>query len=82
MDLEVLAPVGDENGINVAINSGANAVYFGLPRFNARAKASNITLENLKDIVARCHFFGVRVYVTINTIIKSQEVKDFLNKNY
>ena len=79
MDLEVLAPVGDENGINVAINSGANAVYFGLPRFNARAKASNITLENLKDIVARCHFFGVRVYVTINTIIKSQEVKDFLN---
>lgn len=79
MELEVLAPVGDENGINIAIDSGANAVYFGLPRFNARAKASNITLENLKDIVSRCHFFNVKVYVTINTIIKSSEVKDFLN---
>ena len=51
MSLEVLAPVGDEEGIKVAINNGANAVYFGLPKFNARAKAENITLENLREIV-------------------------------
>lgn len=79
MDLEVLAPVGDENGVKIAINSGANAVYFGLPRFNARAKATNITLENLKDIVATCHLHNVKVYVTINTIVKDSEVDSFLD---
>lgn len=78
MGLEILAPVGDENGIKIAINSGANAVYFGLPKFNARAKATNITLENLTDIVKYCHLFNVKVYVTINTIVKDSEVKDFL----
>lgn len=78
MNLEVLAPVGDEEGINVAINSNANAVYFGLPKFNARAKAQNITTQNLKDIVAKCHLFNVKVYVTVNTIIKDEEVAEFL----
>lgn len=78
MGLEILAPVGDENGIKIAINSGANAVYFGLPKFNARAKATNITLENLADIVKYCHLLNVKVYVTINTIVKDSEVKDFL----
>ena len=77
MDLEVLAPVGDENGIKIAINSGANAVYFGLPRFNARAKADNITLENLRDIVAFSHLHNVKVYVTINTIVRDSEVDAF-----
>ena len=78
MDLETLAPVGDEKGIEVAINSGANAVYFGLPKFNARAKAENITIRNLREIVSHCHLFNVKVYVTINTIIKDDEVKEFL----
>lgn len=78
MGLEILAPVGDENGIKIAINSGANAVYFGLPKFNARAKATNITLENLAEVVKYCHLFNVKVYVTINTIVKDSEVKDFL----
>ncbi len=79
MDLEILAPVGDEKGIEVAINSGANAVYFGLPKFNARAKAENITISNLREIVSHCHLFNVKVYVTINTIIKDDEVKEFLD---
>ena len=79
MNLEVLAPVGDKEGVKVAINSGANAVYFGLPKFNARAKATNITLENLRDVVKECHLFNVKTYVTINTIVKQSEVNDFLN---
>lgn len=79
MELEVLAPVGDENGVKIAVNSGANAVYFGLPRFNARAKASNITLENLRNIVSFCHLHNVRVYVTINTIVKDSEIDSFLD---
>ncbi len=79
MNLEVLAPVGDEEGVKVAINNGANAVYFGLPKFNARAKATNINLENLREIVKYCHLFNVKVYVTINTIVKQSEVTDFLS---
>ena len=79
MDLEILAPVGDENGVKIAINSGANAIYLGLPKFNARAKADNITLGNLKNVVDYAHLMNVKVYVTINTIIKDSEVDDFLD---
>ena len=46
--IEVLSPVGDKNTFFGAINSGCDAVYMGLPKFNARMRAENITLDNLK----------------------------------
>lgn len=58
-----------------ALNSGADAVYLGLDDFNARMKAENFTCENIGEVVRRAHFFGVKVYVTINTILQNQEFK-------
>ena len=58
--------------------NGADAVYLGLTRFNARAKAGNFTTEELKKAVEFCRFFGVKVYVTFNTIYKQSEYDDVI----
>lgn len=57
----------------VALMSGADAVYLGLDDFNARMKAQNFTSENIADVVKRAHFYGAKVYVTINTILQNKE---------
>ncbi len=75
MKLELLAPAGDIRSFEAAINSGADAVYLGLGDFNARMKAENFTIENIADVVRKAHFYGVKVYVTINTIIQNKEFK-------
>lgn len=56
-----------------ALMSGADAVYLGLDDFNARMKAQNFTSENIADVVKRAHFYGAKVYVTINTILQNTE---------
>ncbi len=56
-----------------ALMSGADAVYLGLDDFNARMKAQNFTSENIVDVVKRAHFYGAKVYVTINTILQNEE---------
>lgn len=56
-----------------ALMSGADAVYLGLDDFNARMKAQNFTSENIADVVKRAHFYGAKVYVTINTILQNEE---------
>ena len=76
---EVLAPAGDLESLKVAVYSGANAVYFGLQAFNARSKAQNFTLENLADVVDFCHLFNVKVYLTVNTLIKDSELDEVLD---
>ena len=75
MQLELLAPAGDRKSFEAAVNSGADAVYLGLDDFNARMKAENFTCENIGEVVRRAHFLGVKVYVTINTILQNQEFK-------
>lgn len=75
---EVLAPAGDLQSLKVAVFNGANAVYFGLQLFNARSKAQNFTLENLGDVVDFCHLYGVKVYLTVNTLIKDSELEQVL----
>lgn len=75
MRLELLAPAGDMKSFEAALNSGADAVYLGLGDFNARMKAENFTVDNIGEVVARAHFLGVKVYVTINTILQNQEFK-------
>ncbi len=76
---ELLAPAGDKNCFYTAVNNGADAVYLGLNNFNARMKAENFDRETLKECVDYAHFFGVKVYVTLNILIKDEEMLQALN---
>ena len=60
--------------LKAAVHNGADAVYLGLGAFNARAKAANFDLNALKEALEFAHFFGVRVYVAFNTLLKDAEV--------
>lgn len=73
-NLEILAPAGNMENLKVAINSGADAVYLGLQNFNARMSADNFTTENIKDITKYCHSLGVKVFVTVNTLVSNEEM--------
>ncbi|MEX0727600.1 MAG: U32 family peptidase, partial [Planctomycetaceae bacterium] len=74
---ELLAPAGDRDCIRAAIENGADAVYFGLMSgFNARARATNISLEDVADVMRELHRRGVKGYVTLNTLIFSRELDD------
>lgn len=77
--VELLAPSGNEEALFAAINNGADAVYLGLSSFNARIKADNFNMDNIRKITHFAHLFGVKVYITVNTIIKNNEVNEFLN---
>ena len=70
---EILAPAGDKDSLIAAINNNADAVYLGLDDFNARVKAENFSKDNIGEVVRYAHFFGVKVYVTINILIKENE---------
>ena len=73
--IELLAPAKNlECGI-AAIDHGADAVYIGAPRFGARAAAGN-SLEDIAELVKYAHLYNVRIYVTLNTILKDEELKD------
>ena len=76
--IEILAPAGDEKSFYSAISSGANAVYLGLSNFSARKNATNFNIDNLKFYIDYAHFFGARVYVAMNTLIKNSELNEFL----
>ena len=75
---EVLSPAGDIENFKIAIKSGADAVYFGLNKFNARLKADNISLDNLQELVGYAHLKGVKTYVTINTLVSNAELKELV----
>ena len=57
------------DSLKAAVNGGANAIYLGLPRFNARQKADNFTYENLKEVVTYCHLRNVKVYVDRKSVV-------------
>ncbi|WP_126147993.1 peptidase U32 family protein [Synechococcus elongatus] len=71
---ELLAPAGDWDCLRAAIENGADAVYFGLDRFNARMRAHNFTEADLPKVVATLHQRGLKAYVTLNTLIFPQEL--------
>lgn len=73
---KILSPAGNPEALKLAVYSGADAVYLGLNKFNARMKADNFNEENLQQWVDFCHLFGVKVYITINTCIKNDEFED------
>jgi U32 family peptidase len=72
---EILAPAGDRDALAAALAAGADAVYIGLDDgFNARARATNFASTSLADTVAWVHRSGVRVYVTLNTLVFEPEL--------
>lgn len=77
MSVELLSPAGDLESLKCAVFEGANAVYFGAKSFNARAKANNF--ENLLEVTRFCHLYGVKTYLTLNTLIDNNQIEDFLN---
>lgn len=76
---ELLSPAGNMECLKAAVQNGANAVYLGGKLFGARAYAGNFTKEELKEATNYCHLYGVRIYVTVNTIIYNNEVEDFMS---
>ena len=72
---ELLAPAGSWDCAKAAVENGADAIYFGLDRFNARMRAHNFTVEDLPALMAFLHSRGVRGYITLNTLIFPQELK-------
>jgi putative protease len=76
---EVLAPAGDWECVRAAVENGADAVYFGLERFNARMRAKNFTQADLPALMEFLHRRGVRGYVTFNTLVFTDELPDAEN---
>src|SRR4051795_547993 len=72
---ELLAPAGDRTCLVAAVENGADAVYFGLARHNARARATNFDGADLPEVMALLHRRGVRGYVTLNTLVFPGELE-------
>ena len=72
---EILAPAGDWECARAAVENGADAIYFGLERFNARMRAKNFTQADLPALMEFLHRRGVRGYVTFNTLVFSDELE-------
>ncbi|GFE56568.1 U32 family peptidase [Geobacter sp. AOG1] len=71
---ELLSPAGSLEAFFAAMEKGADAVYAGLKEFSARAKAKNFTLYEMERLTAYAHSLSRRVYVTLNTLVKEQEL--------
>src|SRR3954451_20934489 len=71
---EVLAPAGDWEAMRAAVANGADAVYFGLSNFNARARAANFTVEELPDVIRFLHARNVRGFITLHPLIFPDEL--------
>ncbi|AVR47349.1 collagenase-like protease [Christiangramia fulva] len=73
--IELMAPAGNFESLQAAIDNGADSVYFGVEQLNMRARASiNFTLDDLPEIVKRCEKKGIRTYLTLNTIIYDHDL--------
>lgn len=71
---EILAPAGSVEQLVAAVHSGCDSVYLGVDNFNARMKAPNFDAQNIGRWIDFCHFFGVKVYVAVNTSVKNDEI--------
>lgn len=74
--IEILAPCGGEDCLPAALNTGADAVYLGTTAFSARKNAKNFTPERVAEVVRLCHASGVKVHVTMNTLIFDDELNE------
>ena len=74
---EILAPCGGVESLAAALNAGADAVYVGMKKFSARKNAENFSDEELSWAIHECHKRGVKLYVTLNTLIYDDEIEEF-----
>ena len=72
--MELLSPAGGWEAMTAAVQNGADAVYMGFGGLNARRSARNFTDEEFREAVAYCHLRGVRVYLTLNTLVTDREL--------
>ena len=82
---EILSPAGNKEAFLSAIHHGANAIYLGGLQFGARSQAQNFTTEEIIKLIEYAHLYDVKVYVTVNTLIKEKEfgeVLDFVEELY
>ncbi len=75
-DVELLAPAGDWDCMRAAVANGADAVFFGVEKFNARARANNFRMDELPEIMAFLHSYGVKGFLTFNILVFEDELED------
>ncbi|THF80726.1 U32 family peptidase [Cohnella fermenti] len=75
-DIELLAPAGDWECMRAAVANGANAVFFGVEKFNARARANNFKMAELPEIMRFLHRYGVKGFLTFNILVFEDELRD------
>lgn len=78
-EIELLSPAGNIDSFKAAINAGADAIYMGVNRFNARQMAKNFTIDEYIKCINYAHILGVKVYLTINTLMHDDEIKDAID---
>lgn len=76
--IELLSPAGDFECLKSAVNNGADAIYLSGKNYGARKFANNFTLEEIASSIKYCHLYGVKVYITINTLVFDNEIDEFL----
>ena len=76
---ELLLPAGHPEAFYAGLEGGADAVYLGMKSFNARERAFNFTSRQLFEVISKAHEQGVKVYITLNTLIKNKELPELLN---
>lgn len=75
-DVELLAPAGDWDCMRAAVANGADAIFFGVEKFNARARANNFRMDELPEIMAFLHSYGVKGFLTFNILVFEDELAD------
>ena len=75
-EFEIMAPVGSRESLAAAIHAGADSVYFGIGRLNMRSHSANhFTIDDLKEIAGTCKAQGIKTYLTVNTVIYSEDIE-------
>ncbi len=77
--LELTAPAGGMNQLIAAVNAGADSIYLGYRKFGARAYADNFDLNQLKKAVIFAHGYNIKIYLTLNTLIKDNQIKEVID---
>lgn len=76
---EILAPVGTWDMLRAAVHNGADAVYMGMPGFNARGRAATLEIEELRAMIEYAHLYGVKVFLAFNILIFERELSDVID---
>lgn len=75
MNAEILAPAGNRDAFEAALAAGADAVYFALPLFGARAFAKNFSLKEAGEVIRKAHLYGMKTYITMNTLLEEDQME-------